>query len=363
MTGAQQQLSQQASQSQASQAYQQAMQRLAGIEEQQRLYAQSARQQGLESGMDQSWKNLDQYRTNTGAAQTAENANYGAMLQGDQLLGQLTQMDAGTQFAGAGGLANARSQLSGDIRAGIGGAFDAASAGNTGIVNMAGQITNLAGTQYGLNSAFQDDLLNKTMAVPTFNYQTQSGFNQGDYGVGTSALQQAASNATNNAIIRQAGDYEALMMGRGDRQRAEDIAMQKEAIDKQIAAVQAQQEADNNAGMWGTIGSLLGTAGGGVAGFLAGGGNPLTAMMGASMGGSLLGNTASGLAGGGTRNAVQQPNYMQYAPLLSQMNNKAPTNNMVGIAPTMNGQYGLGIDPSLYNAPFSRYTGYPAYGV
>jgi hypothetical protein len=106
------------------------------------------------------------------------------------------------------------------------------------------------------------------------------------------------------------------------------------------------------------------------------------AAAGASVGGSVLGGIGSAV-GGGTRSyaapqanlgglasyrapAASQTQYQSQVPQLSPyFQQSAPTT--VGVAPTMMGltygqgleaaqqQYGLGIDPSLYNSPYSRY--------
>ena len=351
-TAAQTQLAQQANMNQASQAYQQAMQRVAAIEDQQRLYAQGARQTGLESGMDQSWKNLDQYRTNTGAALGADQANYQAMLAGDQLLANIaTQM------------ASARGNYSGQLQNMIAGSMNAQAQAASGVGSLGGQIGNFANDLQSASIGYESDLLSKRMTIPDFNYQMQSGFNQGNYATGLQARMQGAQNAMTNANIAMAGGNENLMMQRSDRMRQEDIALQKEAIDKQVAAAQAAQEAENSGSMWSSVLGTVGTIGGGIVGGIYGG--PGGAMAGSALGGAVLGGVGNAIGGGGG-SRYQAPHTSALAaygqrpaasgagqvPQLGSYWQGQYSGTGVGVAPTMQ-QYTLG-----GNYGYSPYSGY-----
>lgn len=391
MTGAQNQLAQQASMNQASQAYQTAMQRVQAIEDQQRAYAQQLRPQGLQAGMDQSWKNYDAYGRSTVAAQNADIANYNAMLAGTGQLGSLTQMNANTQLSGVSQLAAARQGVtSGNLNA-IGTGMNAAAQGASGIGSLAGQISSLAGSEFdnaqqiaALQRATADDAYTKNMVIPGINYGMQSGFNQGDFQIaqGTTAL--GSQNAQTLANLGFAGQMENFQMGRSDKQQAEERALQEKAFQANIDYQKAQAEAQKSSGMWGALGSTIGTIGGGIVGGIYGG--PAGAMAGASVGGSVLGGLGQAVGGGG--NSFQAPGINPYA--MSAFNHgkvvsptaqnlyQAPQLNSywqqpapaatVGVSPTMQNsalsgpglaqaqqQYNLGIDPSLMYSPYAQY--------
>ena len=389
MTGAQNQLAQQASMNQASQAHQTAMQRVAAIEDQQRLYAQQARQTGLQAGMDQSWKNYDAYGRSTQAAQAADVTNLNAMLAGTAQLGNLTGQDAATQFQGTSQLSAARQgMMQGNLSA-IGTGMNAASQGASGIGSLAGQIGDLAGSEYAnaqqiaaLQRATADDAFNKQMVIPGINYGMQTGFNQGDFQIaqGTTAL--GSQNAQTLANLGFAGQMENFQMGRSDRQRAEDIDLAKQAMQSNMDYQKAQAEAQKSSGMWGALATLGGGLLGGVGGFMAGG--PGGAVAGAGLGSSIAGSAAAGLSGGGYQAPGINPyamqafnNYGKVAPttgqstITPQLNSywqQAAPQATVGVSPTMQSaaysplgldqsqqQYGLGIDPSLMYSPYSRY--------
>jgi hypothetical protein len=372
MTGAQGQLAQQASLNQASQAYQNAMQRVSAIEDQQRLYAQQARETGLGAGMDQSWKNYDAYGRSTVAAQNADLANYNAQLQGTSQLGNLSSMAANTQFQGIGGLANARSALSGNIQNAITGGMNVASAGASGIGN-------LANTGMGIS----DYMFQQQGLLPGFAYQQASGFNEGDYGTGVQSEAIRSKNEQDLANIRLGAGQDTLSMERFDRMRQEDLQAMREAQDRQAAAAAAQQDALNRGNMLGSIFSTVGTVAGGVLGAY---GGPAGAMAGATIGGG-LGNAAANVASGGRGGQTQQINPYAFSQLQKQpaqtqiaptsYQQQTPTLNpywqqstpqSIGISPTMQGvslsdqgaslaqqQYGLKIDPSLYYSPYANY--------
>ena len=353
MTGAQMQLSQAQGANQASAAYQQAMQRVGSIEDQQRLYAQGARTSGLESGMDQSWKNYNAYGQATKDAQGANLNNYNAMLSGDASLANITNMQAASSYAGIGGIANARSQVSGDVQSAIGGGMNAASQGASGIGNLASQFGNLAGQYISTKSGLADDIYSKQMMVPGFNYNYQSGLNQGDYQTGIQAAQQRYANESGLAGIQMAGNAEQLQMGRSDRMRAEDIALQQKAIEQQVSAARAAQEAANSSSMWGSVLGTVGTVAGGVIGAY---GGPVGSMAGAAIGGG-LGRAAGGAIGGGGAGGQSfvSPQQGQYIGNYVQNGSSA----QAGVYPAaQQGQYGLGINQGLYRAPYSAYTGY-----
>jgi hypothetical protein len=386
MTGAQQQLGQQASMNQASQAYQTAMQRVAAIEEQQRQSAASTRTSAVQAGMDQSWKNADAYRVNTAAAQDANLSNYNAQLAGTSQLGNLANLAAQTDYAGTSQLANARQNLQQGNMAAIQQGMSAAATGANGLGALSGQVGSLAGSEYGnaqqvaaLQRAQAEDNLAKSMMVPGFQYQTQGGFNAGDYQNQLGNIDTTSRNATTMANIGQTNSSALLSMERADRQRADDIARQEKAIQAGIAAQQAQAQAQSDGSMWGTVGGLAGGVLGGVGGFFAGG--PMGAMAGSSLGygvGSQLGgvagsggsynpNTAGqGIAAAANMYRTAQPaqpaqagavnsgvNPNTISPYLT--GNFAQNNYGIGVAPVMN--YGLnGVDPSLAYGQYSKYS-------
>lgn len=401
MMGYQTQLAEQASQNQASQAYQTAMRRVASIEDQQRAYAQQARQTGLESGMNQSWRNYDAYGRSTQAAQGADIANYNAMLAGDTTLGNLISQDASTQFSGTQGLSNARQGLTAGNLNAISTGMNAASSGASGIGNLAGQISGLAGSEFNnaqqiaaLQRATADDTLSKQMILPGLAYQQASGFNQGDYGVKQGATYLGSQNAQTLANLGFAGQMENFQMNRSDTQRAQDMELAKKAMEANMQWQKEQAEAQKSSSMWGSILGALGTVGGGVGGYILTGGNPLGAMGGASIGGGLMGSLGGGLAGNGsyTGNNLVNPYAMQafsqaygkVAPPQSNTNavigmtqpqlnpywqQQTPAAQPIGVSPTMRlnalsneglnlaqQQYNLGIDPSLMYSPYSRYS-------
>jgi hypothetical protein len=388
-TGAQQQVMQQANLNQASQAYQTAMQRVAGIEDQQRLYAQQARQTGLESGMDQSWKNYDAFGRSTQAAQAADVTNFNAMMAGNSTLGNLTSQDAATQFQGTQGLSGARQGLTSANLNAISTGMNAASQGASGIGNLASQISGLAGSEFdnsqqiaNLQRAMADNTLKNDMMVPEFKYNTASGFNQSDYATQAQALQQGYGNTRELADLRFTKDNQSLMMGRSDRQANEQAALVKEINDNNLAAQKAVAEAESNSGMWSSILGTAGTIGGGVLGGIYGG--PMGAAAGASMGGSVLGGIGGAIGGGG-RGFTGQQSYINPYAMASAMGanqgkvtspSSVPSLNsfwgqsspQIGVSPTMQSsalspaalaqsqnQFGLGVDPSLMYSPYSRY--------
>jgi hypothetical protein len=301
MTGAQGQLAEQASLNQASQAFQNAMGRVGSIEDQQRLYAQQARQTGLESGMQQSWRNYDAYGNATQAAQNADVTNYNAMLQGTQQLGNLASQSAASQFQGIGGLANARSQLTGDISGLLGGAMNAASSGAAGIGN-------LANTGMGIS----DYMFKQQSLIPEFQYQQGSGFNTGDYNIATANTGLRSQNASDLAKIAFGRDTESAAMSRADRQRQEDIELYKDAQAAQAAAAQRAAEAQARGSMLSGILGTVGTVGGGIVGGIYSGGNPAAVMAGSAIGGGVMGGIGNAI-GGGQGRTYEAPQYNPYA--------------------------------------------------
>ena len=93
----------------------------------------------------------------------------------------------------------------------------------------------------------------------------------------------------------------ALAVSAGGIQRRI-LAEERAKYEKAMADYQRQQEnaarEAKRKGLGGTLGSVLGMAGGGALGFMASGGNPLGAMAGASAGGALGGSIGGGLASG-----------------------------------------------------------------
>jgi hypothetical protein len=368
ITGAQIQLQQAQQQNQASEAYQQAMKRLADIQSQQQQYAQKTRETGLTTGMNQAWTNYDKYGQAVQNAQAADINNLNAMLSGTAQLGNLTGQAAQTQFAGTQGLGSARSNLSNNINNLIGGAFQAQQSGSATLGNLGQQYTNLAGNQYNIQSALADKIMQNASIVPQFGYETTSGFNQGQYGVGQQMTDLGSKNLTSLANIDFAKQMENVTAGQNERIRQENIAMQQQAIDKQIAAAEAQAQAQKEGNFWGSVLGTIGTVGGGIAGGVLSGGNPMGVMAGAGLGGG-VGRGMSGMFGlTGDQTQYQQPNYMQYAsylqpyqPTFAQTKTTMGTElspywntgiqQTVGVSPTFQGNYGLGITTPSYQQP------------
>lgn len=359
MTGAQQQLAQAATTNQASLAFQNAMNRVADIENQQRLYAQQTRETGLQAGMEQAWKNYQNYQASTGLAQQADIANYQAMLAGTKQLGDLTSQAAATQFTGSEGLGRARSTLSGDIANLIRGGMEAATSGASQINALANTYGQMAGQEManaqwatGLQQALAEDSFMKRNIVPEFKYNTASGFNTGDYNVDLGAADLRARNASTLAGLEFAQKMNEANITTQNREAEAALQRNKWAIEQGIAAQEAAAQAQSDASWWSSLGQLGGAALGGIGGFILGG--PAGGLMGASLGGS-LGGDLSNIASGGSPYYTGQNNLgtgiNSAANIYNNMvKNQRPTYGGVGVSPMMN-NYTLGIDPSLYRVP------------
>ena len=294
-TGSQLQAAQGANNQQASQAMQTALQRVAAIQDQQRAFAQTMAQQGIQAGINQG------------------NTVYG---MGQQALGDY-QTATGNQ-------------------AGLASQFQ----------NMQG--ANIA-QQQGLRSemgGYGGDIATSKQSLADQKYSLAQRLADQDKAIKDAWRAQDAGLASSTAQLRA----QTPMMERSDAQYRDNIQMQKDA---QAAQKAAAEEAANSS-MWGGILGTLGTVAGGVGGAILGG--PMGAMAGAGLGGSLAGSLGTA-ATGGTGGQYQAPNLSGYAQAYAMQQQpkfsgyqtggytpQSPYNMTQGIYGTMNPRYTLGIN-------------------